>query len=267
VPDEAFSGLHELKLANGGPAWDTLRAETIARTETMLAYNEAALRGYGEFQVKQVTAIDGDEDDQCAARDGRTYALDEALAISDHPNGTLDWVPVVDKAAKLPEPPQPLTVHVAPVINLNLPDYSDALKAVAERPAPPITVNTPAITNQVDVPAVNVTNEVQTPQVINEVVSPSVTVTNEVKTPDVTIHTPDVKVVNEVVSPQVNVTNEVRTPDVTVVNEVVSPSVHVEAPNVTIEPPTVELTVAAPARRKLINRDEKGQIVSIEDGD
>jgi hypothetical protein len=94
-----------------------------------------------------------------------------------------------------------------------------------------------------------------------------VTVTNEVKTPDVTIHTPDVKVVNEVVSPQVNVTNEVRTPDVTVVNEVVSPSVHVEAPNVTVEPPTVELTVAAPARRKLINRDEKGQIVSIEDGD
>jgi hypothetical protein len=183
VPDEAFGGLHELKLANGGPAWDTLRAETIARTETMLAYNEAALRGYGEFDVKQVTAIDGDDDDECASRDGQTYDLDEALDISDHPNGTLDWVPVVDKAAKTPELP-PITVHVSPVINL--PDYSDALKAVAERPAPPITVNTPAITNQVDVPAVNVTNEVQTPQVINEVVSPSVTVTNEVKTPDVT---------------------------------------------------------------------------------
>jgi phage portal protein BeeE len=102
VPDEAFGGLHELKLANGGPAWDTLRAETIARTETMLAYNEAALRGYGEFDVKQVTAIDGDEDDECASRDGRTYHLDEALAISDHPNGTLDWAPVVDKAAKPP---------------------------------------------------------------------------------------------------------------------------------------------------------------------
>jgi hypothetical protein len=66
VPDEAFGGLHDLKLANGGPAWDTLRAETIARTETMLAYNEAALRGYGEFDVKQVTAIDGDEDEECA---------------------------------------------------------------------------------------------------------------------------------------------------------------------------------------------------------
>jgi hypothetical protein len=95
VPDEAFGGLHDLKLANGGPAWDTLRAETIARTETMLAYNEAALRGYGEFNVKQVTAIDGDEDEECAARDGQTYDLDEALDISDHPNGTLDWAPVV----------------------------------------------------------------------------------------------------------------------------------------------------------------------------
>jgi phage portal protein BeeE len=94
VPDEAFGGLHDLKLANGGPAWDTLRAETIARTETMLAYNEAALRGYGEFDVKQVTAIDGDEDEECASRDGQTYDLDEALDISDHPNGTLDWVPV-----------------------------------------------------------------------------------------------------------------------------------------------------------------------------
>jgi hypothetical protein len=89
-------------------------------------------------------------------------------------------VPVVDKAAKTPELP-PITVHVSPVINL--PDYSDALKAVAERPAPPITVNTPAITNQVDVPAVNVTNEVQTPQVINEVVSPQVTSTTTSRAP------------------------------------------------------------------------------------
>jgi hypothetical protein len=41
-----------------------------------------------------VTAIDGDEDDECASRDGQTYDLAEALDISDHPNGTLDWVPV-----------------------------------------------------------------------------------------------------------------------------------------------------------------------------
>jgi phage portal protein BeeE len=256
VPDEAFGGLHELKLANGGPAWDTLRAETIARTETMLAYNEAALRGYGEFDVKQVTAIDGDEDDECASRDGQTYDLDEALDISDHPNGTLDWVPVVDKAAKTPELPA-LTVHVSPVINL--PDYSDALKAVAERPAPPITVNTPAITNQVDVPAVNVTNEVQTPQVINEVVSPQVTVTNEVKTPDVTVHTPDVKVVNEVKTPTVRVTNEVKAP---VVNVSTPDKLTVEAMPLTVQMPD-ELRIAAmPTRmtRRVVSRGPKGEI-------
>jgi hypothetical protein len=256
VPDEAFGGLHELKLANGGPAWDTLRAETIARTETMLAYNEAALRGYGEFNVTKVEAIDGDDDDQCAARDGRTYSLDEALAISDHPNGTLDWVPVVDKAAKTPEPP-PITVHVSPVINL--PDYSDALKAVAERPAPPITVHTPAITNQVDVPAVNVTNEVATPQVINEVISPSVTVNNDVKTPDVTIHTPDVKVVNEVKTPTVRVTNDVKAP---VVNVSTPDKLTVEAMPLTVQMPD-ELRIAAmPTRmtRRVVSRGPKGEI-------
>jgi phage portal protein BeeE len=256
VPDEAFGGLHELKLANGGPAWDTLRAETIARTETMLAYNEAALRGYGEFNVSQVEAIDGDNDEECAARDGQVYDLDEALAIDDHPNGTLDWAPVLDKAAKLPEP-QPLTVHVSPVINL--PDYSDALKAVAERPAPPITVNTPAITNQVDVPAVNVTNEVATPQVINEVVSPQVTVTNEVKTPDVTVHSPEVKVVNEVKTPTVRVTNEVKAP---VVNVSTPDKLTVEAMPLTVQMPD-ELRIAAmPTRmtRRVVSRGPKGEI-------
>jgi phage portal protein BeeE len=256
VPGEGFSGIHELKLANGGPAWDALRAETIARTETMLAYNEAALRGYSAYDVTQVTAIDGDDDEECASRDGQTYDLAEALDISDHPNGTLDWVPVVDKAAKTPELP-PISVHVAPVINL--PDYSDALKAVAERPAPPITVNTPAITNQVDVPAVNVTNEVQTPQVINEVVSPAVNVTNEVKTPDVTIHTPDVKVVNEVKTPTVRVTNEVKAP---VVNVSTPDKLTVEAMPLTVQMPD-ELRIAAmPTRmtRRVVSRGPKGEI-------
>jgi phage portal protein BeeE len=256
VPGEGFSGIHELKLANGGPAWDALRAETIARTETMLAYNEAALRGYGAYDVRQVTAIDGDDDDQCAARDGRTYPVDEALAISDHPNGTLDWVPVVDKAAKTPELP-PISVHVSPVINL--PDYSDALKAVAERPAPTINVTSPAITNQVDVPAVNVTNEVATPQVINEVISPSVTVNNDVKTPDVTVHTPDVKVVNEVKTPTVRVTNEVKAP---VVNVSTPDKLTVEAMPLTVQMPD-ELRIAAmPTRmtRRVVSRGPKGEI-------
>lgn len=71
------------------------RSELIARTETMLTYNEAALGTYREFDVTQVVAMDGDEDAECARRNGETFALDDAMSITDHPNGTLDWVPVV----------------------------------------------------------------------------------------------------------------------------------------------------------------------------
>lgn len=88
VPDEGFSGL------KGLPAFDDARAEMIARTETMLSYNRAALDAYGEFGVSEVLAYDGDEDAECAARDGQTFSVEEALAIEDHPNGTLDWAPV-----------------------------------------------------------------------------------------------------------------------------------------------------------------------------
>jgi hypothetical protein len=61
----------------------------------MFAYNDAALGSYREYGVDRVEAIDGDEDTECADRNGRTYPLEEALGITDHPNGTLDWVPVV----------------------------------------------------------------------------------------------------------------------------------------------------------------------------
>ena len=77
------------------PVWDEARAETIARTETMFAYNDAALTSYREYGVERVEAIDGDEDEECASRNGQTYTLDESLAITDHPNGTLDWLPVL----------------------------------------------------------------------------------------------------------------------------------------------------------------------------
>lgn len=76
-------------------AWDPARAEMIARTETMNAYNEAALTSYREYGVDRVEAIDGHDDPECAERNGRTYTLDEAMDIADHPNGTLDWLPVV----------------------------------------------------------------------------------------------------------------------------------------------------------------------------
>ena len=74
--------------------WDEYRAEMIARTELMHAYNAAALDTYGEFGVSQVVADDGDKDEQCAARHGNVYSVDDASAIADHPNGTLDWLPV-----------------------------------------------------------------------------------------------------------------------------------------------------------------------------
>jgi hypothetical protein len=82
-------------LIEGLPAFDEARAELVARTETMFAYNDAALTSYQGFGVKDVEAIDGDEDEECASRDGRTFPVDDAYAITDHPNGTLDWVPVL----------------------------------------------------------------------------------------------------------------------------------------------------------------------------
>ena len=79
---------------NDAATFDEYRAEMIARTETMAVYNSAALDSYREFGMEQVQAIDGDGDPECAARDGQVYTLDEAAAIEDHPNGTLDWTPV-----------------------------------------------------------------------------------------------------------------------------------------------------------------------------
>jgi SPP1 gp7 family putative phage head morphogenesis protein len=76
------------------PAFNEARAELVARTETMFAYNQAALDSYTELGVESVEAIDGDQDEECAARNGQTFTLDEAAGIEDHPNGTLDWVPV-----------------------------------------------------------------------------------------------------------------------------------------------------------------------------
>lgn len=77
------------------PTFDESRAEMISRTETMNAYNEAALRSYDALEVTEVQAVDGDTDDECAARNGKVYPISEAMGIADHPNGTLDWVPVV----------------------------------------------------------------------------------------------------------------------------------------------------------------------------
>lgn len=79
-----------------GYLFDDYRAEMVARTELMGAYNGAALDAYGDAGVAQVQAIDGDDDPECADRDGQVFDVDEADSIEDHPNGTLDWVPVLE---------------------------------------------------------------------------------------------------------------------------------------------------------------------------
>ena len=95
VPAEGYSGLLGVTLENGAPAFGELRAETIARTETALAYNRSSLESYKDFGVRRLEAIDGDDDETCAERNGTVFDVDEALAIEDHPNGTLDWIPLV----------------------------------------------------------------------------------------------------------------------------------------------------------------------------
>ncbi len=79
-----------------GSLFDDYRSEMIARTELMDAYNGAALYSYQDAGVQMVTALDGDQDEECAARDGQDFTVEEADGIEDHPNGTLDWVPIVD---------------------------------------------------------------------------------------------------------------------------------------------------------------------------
>ena len=97
--DAGLSPLQVAETIESLPAFDLARAEMIARTESMFVYNAAALASYTEFGIDRVQAIDGDGDLECAQRNGQTYSIDEAAGIEDHPNGTLDWVPVVGKAA------------------------------------------------------------------------------------------------------------------------------------------------------------------------
>jgi phage portal protein BeeE len=92
VEAEGFRGVNAL------PQFDTARADLVARTETMLAYNESAIRGYAEYGVEQFEAIDGDFDEECEARNGQVFSAEEALEVDEHPNGTLDWIPLTDKA-------------------------------------------------------------------------------------------------------------------------------------------------------------------------
>ena len=93
--DEGEDVLSVADAVEGLNLFDEYRAELIARTETMFAYNTAALGSYRDAGLTMVQAIDGDKDEVCAARNGQEFSIIEAYGIEDHPNGTLDWVPVL----------------------------------------------------------------------------------------------------------------------------------------------------------------------------
>lgn len=117
------------------------RAELIARTETMLAYNAAALTTYTGYGVERVQAIDGDTDEECAARNGKEFTILEAAVIQDHPNGTLDWVPILGRSpvrgsapVTVPAPRPPRAVRTP-----RAPKPAPPVQAVHAAPPPPAT--------------------------------------------------------------------------------------------------------------------------------
>ena len=72
------------------------RALTVARSETRDAYNYGSLLSYEDAGVSEVEALDSDEDEECAERNGQTYTLEEARALNPHPNCVLAFAPKVD---------------------------------------------------------------------------------------------------------------------------------------------------------------------------
>jgi SPP1 gp7 family putative phage head morphogenesis protein len=147
--DKGLSPADVANLIEDSTAFDAARAELIARTETALAYNESALRSYNEFGISTVEAIDGDEDAECAERNGKVYPLDEALSITDHPNGTLDWAPVKADIDPMLEFAKAMTEMAQRPINITSPDVHIAPAVINFRPpdvhvAPAeVTVNMP----------------------------------------------------------------------------------------------------------------------------
>lgn len=144
-------------------------AERIARTEVMRLQNEAALTSFGSMGIRQVIAVDGDEDAACAERNGRAFTVEDAMLIQDHPNGTLSFDPVVDERALTsakavaapavaPDPAPPVVPlsqgsmtwapHITmpqPIINVTVP----------EQPAPVVQVEAPVV--HLPAPVVNIT--------------------------------------------------------------------------------------------------------------
>jgi HK97 family phage portal protein len=75
------------------------RAETIARTETSVIYNTAAIASYRDAGIVDVEVVDGhspDTDAACRAANGQRWHLDYAVAHpNSHPNCVRSFVPIV----------------------------------------------------------------------------------------------------------------------------------------------------------------------------
>ena len=101
VPDDNFPGLRSILTETDN------RARLIARTEVMRTQNQTSI-GYFQqqgYEYVQADDVDGDPDDTyidpgdrfgrtCAERHGQIYQLEDAVNIDDHPNGTLNWMPM-----------------------------------------------------------------------------------------------------------------------------------------------------------------------------
>jgi hypothetical protein len=150
-PAEVADSLDSLAvLANGSPAFDELRAETIARTEMAQTLNSASIASYDEFGVDKVEVIDGEGDDECAQANGEVWTLDQANENEiAHPNCTRTFSPYFGKAAPLPAV-LPLTPQERLIEALTKLATREQVTHVYPTPitvdAPQITVNPPAVT-------------------------------------------------------------------------------------------------------------------------
>lgn len=164
-----------------------LRAETIARTEMRVAQNGAALDSYQVEGVQSVEMLDGDQDDVCKERDGQVVSLEQAEShmAAEHPNGTLDFAPVVNFDGKadnfvayspaenernLVQPITPVTVNYPPPemkVEVNIPDiHVPATEVHVPKPDPVhVEVTTPAPVVEIQ-PAPAVTVEASAPVVV-----------------------------------------------------------------------------------------------------
>jgi hypothetical protein len=72
------------------------RSKTIARTESQKAFNEGAFLSYEAADIEKVECLDSDNDEECAARNGKIFTLAEARDVDPHPNCVIAWAAVVE---------------------------------------------------------------------------------------------------------------------------------------------------------------------------